>query len=102
MSFPTNSATGQTSPVSPSSPVQKPEVPEFLQTAGKVTKFIFAALAAIVAVGSLGVGITIAPFSPETGAGAFALSTTLFALAGFLIYSGATSGPNLSSRNVTS
>ncbi len=78
------------------------EVPSFLQTAGMVTKYIAAALLSIVAIGSLGIGITMAPFSPSTGAAALALSTTLFGIAGYLIYSNVSSSPSLNARNITS
>lgn len=63
------------------------EIPPFLQTAGRVTKFAIAAILGIVAVGCGAIGITMAPFSREAGGGAIALSTALFGVVGYLIYS---------------
>ncbi len=78
-----------------------PEIPSFLQTAGTVTKYIAAVLLSIVGVGSLGIGITMAPFSPSAGAAAIALSTTLFGIAGYLIYSEMSSPPtSLNARDI--
>ena len=79
--------------------IRPPETPTFLETAGRVTKFVVAAGLAIVGIGSLAIGITITPFSPQAGTGAIALATTLFGIAGYLVYSDAPAPPT--SRNVT-
>ncbi len=91
MSNPISSTSSFTTPQQPTL-----AVPSFLETAGKTTKIIFGILASVVAVGSFGIGVTFTPFAPEIGAGALALSTALFGIAGFLIYSA------LSSRNISS
>lgn len=86
------------SSTSSSTPISQPQsspVPAFLQTAGKTTQIIIGVLAGIVAVGSFGIGVTFTPFAPEIGAAALALSTALFGVAGFLIYSA------LNSRNIS-
>lgn len=85
-----------TTPSAPAPQPQSPPVPAFLETAGKTTQIIIGILAGIAAVGSFGIGVTFTPFAPEVGAGALALATALFGVAGFLIYSA------LNSRNISS
>src|SRR3984957_21104351 len=75
----------------PSAPQNNVVVPTFLEKAGKTTKIIAAIVAAILGIGSFGIGITMTPFSPEFGAAAIATGTALFGLAGYLIYSGVSS-----------
>jgi hypothetical protein len=102
MSGTTRPITHQPSTHSESTSSQSVQVPAFLETAGKATKIIAGIIFAIIAAGCTSIGITLAPFAPEIGPGAIALGTGLFAIAGYLIYSGATpSAPNLNSRNIT-
>ncbi len=78
-------------------------IPPMLENAGKITKIVVGILLGIVALGSLGIGITMTPFAPEIGGSALALSVALFAVSGYLIYSGRSSpAPDLSSRNIVS
>ncbi len=101
MSDTTNPITSHPSTYSESTSPQSVQIPAFLETAGKATKIIAGIVFAIVAAGSMGIGITLAPFTSEIGAGAIALGTALFAIASYLIYSGAaSSAPNINSRNI--
>lgn len=89
-----------TSPTEPQPPAPHPEpVPESQPAALKVAKLAAAFFVAIIAVASAGIGFTLMPFSPEIGGAAIAFSASMFALAGYLVYSG--SGSDLSSRTVT-
>jgi hypothetical protein len=101
MSSTTHPLTSQASTHSEPTSMQSVQVPAFLETARKVTKIIIGIIFGIVATGSVGIGITLTPFAPEIGTGAIALGTALFAIAGYLVYSGATpSAQNLDSRNM--
>ncbi len=78
-------------------------IPPFFENAGKITKIVGGILLGIVAIGSLGIGITMTPFAPEIGGSALALSAALFPLAVYLIFSSVSSpAPELSSRNIVS
>lgn len=82
----------------PQPPVSQPE-PESHSAALKVAKLAAAFFVAIIGVASAGIGFTLMPFSPEIGGAAIAFSASMFALAGYLVYSG--SGSDLSSRTVS-
>ena len=74
---------------------------DFLRTASKTVQLIGGILLGIVGVGSLGIGITMYPFSREMGGGAMALSTALFAAAGVLLYNAFSPAADLSGRSIT-
>lgn len=80
------------------------KAPTFMQTAGKVTQLFFAGLAALGGVASFCVGIAFTPFSQESGIAAFTIGTSLFGLAGALLFNALKShpAPDLSSRTVNS
>jgi hypothetical protein len=78
-------------------------IPPFFENAGKITKIVVGVLLGIVAIGSLGIGVTMTPFAPEIGGSALAFAAALFGAAGYLIFSGVSSpAPDLSSRNIVS
>lgn len=84
----------QTEPQPPVPPLQ--QQPESQSPALKAAKLAAAFFVAIIAVASAGIGFTLMPFSPEIGGSAIAFSASMFALAGYLVYS----GTSLESRDI--
>jgi hypothetical protein len=85
----------------PQQPVPQPEpAPESHSTVAKAAMVAVAFFVAIIAVASTGIGFTLAPFSPEVGGAALAFGASMFALAGYLFYTGTRSSPDLESRSI--
>ena len=85
---------------SSSEETQSFEMPPFLQTAGRVVKFVMAVIAGIAGIGALAIAITLTPFNPHAGAAAFAATAALFTASGALFYS-ALSAPYPNTRAYT-
>jgi hypothetical protein len=58
----------------------------FLKTVKKIARLVSAVLLALAATGLFAIGVTMAPFAPEAGFGAIALSTALFGTAAYLYH----------------